>query len=124
MKRMVIAIFFLLLACFLAIFGFFKLQHICISLTTCAQELVETAQQAKSPADCRANTEAFLEAWEAQSKWLGAFVNHGEMDELDILVRGLSEKTSAEELQEDATEIVYHLQHLQETEKPKFKNIF
>ena len=54
-------------------------------------------------------------------------VNHGELDDAEILVRGLSDKLregNTEELTEDLYEIQYHFAHLTNSEKPKFQNVF
>lgn len=126
MKRLWIAILCLLLAAVLSTGGYFGLQHICLQMEEKADAVIAAAKSEDSENQKNA-INSFLSAWEKYDSLLGAFVNHHETDDLDILIRGLSDKASAEDFEgvyEDMCEIHYRFQHLQEAENPNVKNVF
>lgn len=126
MKRIVIAAVCLVLAVFLAVFGFLDLRKITRDLSDSAERVIAVTQTEDAQA-VFAELQTFSEKFAKDKKMLGAFVNHGELDEADILVRGLQDKAEQEayaELAEDLRELQYHFAHLHDTELPKFENIF
>lgn len=126
MKRIVIAAVCLVLAVFLAVFGFLDLRKITRELSDSAERVIAVTQTEDAQA-VFAELQTFSEKFAKDKKMLGAFVNHGELDEADILVRGLQDKAEQEayaELAEDLRELQYHFAHLHDTELPKFENIF
>lgn len=126
MKRVVIAAVCLVLAICLAIFGFWDLCRITSELADSTEKIIIAADEKNTPT-VNAELEVFLTKFAKHKKMLGAFVNHGELDEADILVRGLNDKAvqeEYEELAEDLRELQYHFAHLRDTETPRFENIF
>lgn len=126
MKRIVIAAVCLVLAVFLAVFGFLDLRKITRELSDSAERVIAVTQTEDAQA-VFAELQTFSEKFAKDKKMLGAFVNHGELDEADILVRGLQDKAEQEayaELAEDLRELQYHFAHLHDTELPRFENIF
>lgn len=126
MKRIVIAVVCLLLAIFLAVFGFWDLRKITTELTDSAARVI-TAAEAEDAQAVETELQTFSAQFDRHKKMLGAFVNHGELDEADILARGLQDKAAQaqyEELAEDLRELQYHFAHLHDTELPRFENIF
>ena len=85
------AILCLVLAGALAVGGYYGLRHICFQMEEKADAVISAAQ-AKDPENQKNAVEEFLIAWDKYDSLLGAFVNHHETDDLDILIRGLSEK--------------------------------
>lgn len=126
MKRIVIAAVSLVLAVFLAIFGFWDLKRITTEMQNTAERVIAAAETENAQAT-EAELQIFLNQFAKHKKMLGAFVNHGELDEADILVRGLQDKAEQEsyaELTDDLRELQYHFAHLRDTETPRFENIF
>ena len=126
MKRIIIAAVCLVLAISLAVFGFLDLRKITRELSDSAARVIAVTQTEDAQA-IRTELQAFLEKFAKEKKILGAFVNHSELDEADILMRGLQDKAEQEayaELTEDLRELQYHFAHLHDTELPKFENIF
>ncbi len=126
MKRIVIAAVCLVLAVFLAVFGFWDLKKITLEMHDNAERVI-TAAEAEDVQTVETELKVFLNQFAKHKKMLGAFVNHGELDEADILVRGLQDKAKVEaydELSDDMRELQYHFAHLRDTETPRFENIF
>lgn len=126
MKRIIIATVCLVLAISLAVFGFLDLRKITWELTDSAARVI-TVTETEDAQAISAELQAFLEKFAKHKKMLGAFVNHSELDEADILMRGLQDKAEQgayTELTEDLRELQYHFAHLHDTELPKFENIF
>lgn len=126
MKRIVIAAVCLVLAVFLAVFGFLDLRKITRELSDSAERVIAVAETQDKQA-VLTELQTFSEKFAKHKKMLGAFVNHSELDEADILMRGLQDKAEQEayaELTEDLRELQYHFAHLHDTELPKFENIF
>ncbi len=126
MKRIGIAVVCLLLALFLAGFGFWELRRITTEMQNTAGRVIAAAD-AENAEETEQELQLFLAQFQKHKHMLGAFVNHGELDETDILVRGLKDKADAEnygELTDDLREIQYHFAHLRDTETPRFENVF
>ncbi len=126
MKRIVIAAVCLVLAVFLAVFGFWDLKKITLEMHDNAERVIAAAE-AEDVQTVETELKVFLNQFAKHKKMLGAFVNHGELDEADILVRGLQDKAKVEaydELSDDMRELQYHFAHLRDTETPRFENIF
>lgn len=126
MKRIVIAVVCLVLAVFLAVFGFLDLRKITTELSDSAVRVIAAAEAEDAQA-VETELQLFSEKYDKHKKRLGAFVNHGELDEADILARGLQDKAELaeyENLAEDLRELQYHFAHLHDTELPRFENIF
>ncbi len=126
MKRIVIAAVCLVLAVFLAVFGFWDLKKITLEMHDNAERVI-AATEAEDVQTVETELKVFLNQFAKHKKMLGAFVNHGELDEADILVRGLQDKAKEEaydELSDDMRELQYHFAHLRDTETPRFENIF
>lgn len=126
MKRLWIAIVCLVLAGTLAVGGYYGLRHICFQMEEKADTVISAAQ-AKDPDKQKNAVQDFLTAWKKYDSLLGAFVNHHETDDLDILIRGLSEKAEQQDFEgiyDDMCEIRYRFEHLKDAENPDFKNVF
>lgn len=126
MKRLWIAILCLVLAGALAVGGYYELRHICFQMEEKAGVVISAAQERDAEKQKNA-VKDFLTAWEKYDSLLGAFVNHHETDDLDILIRGLSEKTEQQDFEgvyEDMCEIRYRFEHLKDAENPDLKNVF
>jgi len=126
MKRIIIAVICLVLAVVLAVFGYMDLRKISKTMQSEAEMLIQTIEAGKDT-ETDAQLQVFLGDYERYAKRLGAYVNHGELDDAEILVRGLSDKLQSgntEELTADLYELQYHFAHLTDSEKPKFQNVF
>lgn len=126
MKRMIISIMCLLLAVFLAVFGYCDLRRISTALEKQTEKLIETVESG-STADVRREAADFLKLWEKHEKMLGAFVNHEEMEQTEILIELLKKQIEANDythLSDELMEIQAYFAHLRDSETPKFKNIF
>lgn len=126
MKRLWIAIVCLVLAGALAVGGYYGLRHICFQMEEKAGVVISAAQERDAEKQKNA-VEEFLIAWDKYDSLLGAFVNHHETDDLDILIRGLSEKAEQQDFEgvyEDMCEIRYRFEHLKDAENPDLKNVF
>ena len=126
MKRIVIAVVCLVLAVGLAVFGYMDLNRISDKMQAQAQMLIQSAEQ-ENTAETAAQLETFLHDYEHYAVRLGAYVNHGELDDAELLVRGLSDKLqngNTEEFTEDLYEIHYPFAHLSGSESPKIQNVF
>ncbi len=126
MKRIIIAVICLVLAVGLAVFGYMDLRQISKTMQSEAETLIQTVEAGKG-AETDKQLQVFLDNYERYAKRLGAYVNHGELDDAEILVRGLSDKLQAgntEELTADLYELQYQFAHLTDSEMPKFQNVF
>lgn len=126
MKRIVIAVVCLVLAVGLAVFGYIDLNRISDKMQAQAQMLIQSAEQ-DNTAETAAQLETFLQDYKHYAVRLGAYVNHGELDDAELLVRGLSDKLqngNTEEFTEDLYEIQYQFAHLSGSESPKIQNVF
>lgn len=126
MKRLWIAILCLVLAGALAVGGYYGLRHICFQMEEKAGVVISAAQERDAEKQ-KNDVEEFLIAWDKYDSLLGAFVNHHETDDLDILIRGLSEKAEQQDFEgvyEDMCEIRYRFEHLKDAENPDLKNVF
>ncbi len=126
MKRIIIAVICLVLAVGLAVFGYMDLRKISKTMQSEAETLIQSVQAGKDT-ETDAQLQVFLDDYERYAKRLGAYVNHGELDDAEMLVRGLSDKLQAgdtEELTADLYELQYQFAHLTDSEKPKFQNVF
>ena len=126
MKRTIIAPICLVLALALSFLGYYDLQSTAKQLqsqcTALANTVVKNGVDAgKQPLD------EFYRQYKSASVRLGMYVNHSELDEAEILVRGLSQLQA--DAQTDAfLEAIYtirsHFTHLADAETPVLKNIF
>lgn len=126
MKRIVIAVVCLVLAIGLAVFGYMDLTRISDRMQTEAKSLIQTAET-ETQTETAAQLQVFLTDYAHYAKRLGAYVNHGELDDAELLVRGLSDKLqngNTEDFTEDLYEIQYQFAHLAGSEAPKVENIF
>ncbi len=126
MKRVIIAIICLVLAVFLAVFGYFDLQHITYALEAQSEQILNTLET-EDTAAIEQEIEVLSALWEQNEQMLGAFVHHGELEEVDLIMRTLPEKLESgdyAEISADLEELQVHFAHLRGTEAPEFKNIF
>lgn len=126
MKRIVIAVVCLVLAIGLAVFGYVDLRKISDTMQS-ETEILITAATADNAEETAAKLQIFLADYERYAKRLGAYVHHGELDDTEILVRGLADKLengNTEEFTEDLYTIQYQFAHLMNSETPKFQNVF
>lgn len=126
MKRMIIAVVCLVLAVGISVFGFMDLHSISKTMQAEASELIQSAAS-ENPQETAAYLDRFLDDYEHYATRLGAYVNHGELDDAELLVRGLRDKWESgntEEFTEDLYEIQYQFAHLTHSETPKFQNVF
>lgn len=126
MKRLIISVVCLLLAVFLAVFGYCSLRHMSLALETQAEE-ISTAMENGNPEQLKREISDLLALWEKHEKVLGAFVNHEEMERTEILIQVLEKEANAgdyENLSDELMEIQAYFSHLLDSETPKFKNIF
>lgn len=126
MKRIIIAVVCLILAVFLAVFGYFDLRHITYTLEAQSNRALNALQSEDAEA-IRQETEALSTLWEKHEQMLGAFVHHGELEETDLIMRSLPQKLESgdyTEISADLEELQLHFAHLRGSEAPEFKNIF
>lgn len=126
MKRIIIAVICLVLAVFLAVFGYFDLRQITFTLEAQSERALD-ALQADNAETIEQEITALTALWEQHEQMLGAFVHHGELEEVDLTMRALPAKLQSgdyEEISDDLEELLVHFAHLRGTEAPEFKNIF
>ena len=126
MKRIVIAVVCLILAVGISVFGYLDLTRISEAMQTQASALIQSASTENTQGTA-AQLACFLEDYTRYSTRLGAYVNHGELDDTELLVRGLQDKFESgntEEFTEDLYEIQYQFAHLTGSESPKLQNVF
>lgn len=126
MKRLIISIVCLALAVFLAVFGYCDLRRISLSLEKQTEQMLDTLQSGDIE-QFRREVSDFLELWEKHEKVLGAFVNHEEMEEPEIMIEMLKKQIELGEYthaSDELMEIQAYFAHLHDSETPKFKNIF
>lgn len=126
MKRIIIAVVCLILAVFLAVFGYFDLRQITLTLEAQSERALDALQTDDAEAIEQEIT-ALSALWEQHEQMLGAFVHHGELEEADLIMRTLPEKLESGDytaIQADVEELQVHFAHLRGTEAPEFKNIF
>ncbi|MEG2396269.1 MAG: DUF4363 family protein [Oscillospiraceae bacterium] len=126
MNRIITSIVLIGLSCFLAIFGYFNLKSICEDEIINVKEIITAIEETDDDKIKKAveNTTAF---WNKKNKLMGIYINHSEMDEIQINIKSLDDLCKSkdyEELLEISYNSIYHLEHIGETENPSIGNIF
>lgn len=72
-------------------------------------------------------TNELIEKWESMESFMAAFLPHGELDDIEIGIKNIKnyhEQASTDEYLEELNACINRLEHIKESEKPTFKNIF
>lgn len=126
MKRLIIAVTFILLAVLLAVGGYFVLKNTGETLCTLLSE-VETAAEAKDTETAKEKIKAVSDYWDKRHGFVQALVDHSETDELELQLRLLKKSAESEdsaEWIEICREAVSRCEHMTNSEKLLFGNLF
>ncbi len=126
MKKIIIGICSLLLAVLLGCLNFWNLQNICKKSIDQGERILASIEEGDFE---KTNREIydFLQFYDKKQVYLGVYLNHSEIEDIDILFYELEANKNAENpeaLLESTEEIIYRLKHVKKSEIPNFKNIF
>lgn len=94
--------------------------------------LLETARQTRdavveSGETNREQTDMLMKEWEDSEIFMAAFLPHSELDDIEIGIRNIENyhtQKLTDEYLEELNGCINRLEHIKESEKPSFKNIF
>lgn len=94
-------------------------------LTDIACEVRESV--AESGTSDTEQTKRLMEEWERCESFMAAFLPHGELDDIEIGLRNIENyhnQSLTDEYLEELNGCINRLEHIKESEKPIFRNIF
>lgn len=94
--------------------------------------LLETARQTRdtvveSGETNREQTDMLMKEWKNSEIFMAAFLPHSELDDIEIGIRNIENyhtQKLTDEYLEELNGCINRLEHIKESEKPSFKNIF
>lgn len=125
MKRVITAVCFILTAVFLAVFGYFDLKKTCESLIDSLQNVVEVSSSDNNE-ETVAAAEECARLWEEKGERLEMYLNHSEIDSVEIDFKSLKRYAEGEQdimLTEVCYECINNLEHIIETETPSWGTV-
>lgn len=125
MKRIIAAVVILIIAVGSSIGVYF-------GIISRVDSLLETACQTRdkvveSGETNREETDRLKKEWEDSEIFMAAFLPHSELDEIEIGIRNIENyhtQKLTDEYLEELNGCINRLEHIKESEKPVFKNIF
>lgn len=125
MKKLIIGICAFILAISISICSFFNLLRICKNTFAIGNQVISSVSS-NNETEIENNISTFLESYHHSRKWLGIYLNHNEIEELDILFYEIEndlKRKEFENLQDTVQEILYYFRHIKESEYPSIENI-
>lgn len=125
MKRVIAGAVILLIAVGSSVGIFFGINRKVERMTVAACEVRSSVVQNGS-SDSE-QTRRLLEEWESMETFMVAFLPHGELDDIEIGLRNIEDyhrQGLTDEYLEELNGCINRLEHIKESEKPSFKNIF
>ena len=94
--------------------------------------LLETARHTRddvveSGETDQGQTDVLMKEWEDSEHFMAAFLPHSELDDIEIGIRNIENyhtQKLTDEYLEEMNGCINRLEHIKESEKPSFKNIF
>lgn len=94
--------------------------------------LLETARHTRdavveSGETDQGQTDVLMKEWEDSEHFMAAFLPHSELDDIEIGIRNIENyhtQKLTDEYLEELNGCINRLEHIKESEKPSFKNIF
>lgn len=125
MKRVAAAVVILFIAVGSSIGVYFGIISRVNSLLEVAGQARDTVVES-GETDWR-QTDKLAKEWEFSGMFMAAFLPHSELDEIEIGIRNIQNYQSqklTDEYLEELNGCINRLEHIKESEKPTFKNIF
>lgn len=125
MKRVAAAVVILFIAVGSSIGVYFGIISRVNSLLEVAGQARDTVVES-GETDWR-QTDKLAKEWEISEMFMAAFLPHSELDEIEIGIRNIQNYQSqklTDEYLEELNGCINRLEHIKESEKPTFKNIF
>ena len=126
MKRLGIGIISFLLAIFLSVFGFFYLKNLTLQMEKQGQKIVEISNS-ENNTHLDDALKQFLTLYHKKRGYFGIYFNQCNIKELDALFLNLETEIKESDFaktEETTKEILKEFHMLQESEIPRFSNIF
>ncbi len=125
MKRIIAALAILIIAFGSAVLVYLKTMSSVDRLTDISCEIRSAVVEKKKTNFWE--TKRLADEWDRTEMFMGAFLKHSELDDIEIGIRNISdyhEQGLIDEYLEELNNIINRLEHLKESEKPTIKNIF
>lgn len=125
MKRIIAALAILIIVFGSATSVYLKIISSVDRLTCISCEIRDSVTQKKKTDFWQ--TERLVSEWDKVEAFMGAFLNHSELDEIEIGIKNISDyhgQGLADEYLEELNNVINRLEHLKESEKPVLRNIF
>lgn len=125
MKRIIAALAILIIVFGSATSVYLKIISSVDRLTCISCEIRDSVTQKKKTDFWQ--TERLVSEWDKVEAFMGAFLNHSELDEIEIGIKNISDyhgQGLTDEYLEELNNVINRLEHLKESEKPVLRNIF
>lgn len=125
MKRLIFAIMFIILAVGLSVFGHWDLKKTGNDLIVKLQESAEFTKN-KSPEKARESAEAGLELWKKNKTRFEIYLNHDELDNIQIYFKEIEKGLNGQDefdIAKASLDCVNELEHVIESDAPRIGEI-
>ncbi len=125
MRKIIAALAILVIVFGSAVSVYLKLISSVDRLTRISCEIRDSVTQ-KKETDFR-ETKRLEDEWDRTEAFMGAFLNHSELDDIEIGIKNISDyhgQGLTDEYLEELNNVINRLEHLKESEKPTLRNIF
>ncbi len=125
MRKIIAALAILVIVFGSAVSVYLKLISSVDRLTRISCEIRDSVTQ-KKETDFR-ETKRLEDEWDRTEAFMGAFLNHSELDDIKIGIKNISDyhgQGLTDEYLEELNNVINRLEHLKESEKPTLRNIF
>lgn len=126
MNRIVVSVIVLLLVVGIATFSVMILDASCENLASSLDEIKQTAEDGDSEKAIEL-TENILDVWEKQEKKIAFLIDHGEIDEIEKIIKSLpiyARQDNMERLEEKSSVAAERVRHIKDKEKVSAENVF
>ncbi len=125
MRKIIAALAILVIVFGSAVSVYLKLISSVDRLTRISCEIRDSVTQ-KKETDFR-ETKRLEDEWDRTEAFMGAFLNHSELDDIEIGIKNISDyhgQGLTDEYLEELNNVINRLEHLKESEKTTLRNIF
>ncbi|MCH5190185.1 MAG: DUF4363 family protein [Oscillospiraceae bacterium] len=126
MNRIIVSVIVLLSVVGIATFSVMSLDASCERLAESLDEIKQTAEAGDSEKAVEL-TENILDVWEKQEKKISLLIDHGEIDEIEKIIKSLSvyaRQDNMERLEEKSSVAAERVRHIKDKEKVSPQNVF
>ncbi|MCH5169784.1 MAG: DUF4363 family protein [Oscillospiraceae bacterium] len=126
MNRIVVSVIVLLLVFGIATFSVMSLDASCKTLASSLDEIKQTAELGDREKAIELSQKT-LEIWDKEEKKISLLVNHGEIDEIEKIIKSLpiyARQDNMEKLEEKSSIAAERVRHIRDKENVSAGNVF